>query len=222
MPFSAKSPDADVTVKTLAELATGEIDADVTLSLKAREGLPAMTVSYAGPPSALVRSEDNNELATKLGVTLMTEGIDQLEKLQQEQQRLAEEEARQRVEDEARLQAYYAQRDELLLRKREVKVHAEMQAAEAERLRALIEAERAANAEINKSELRQRAKEIRVYKRLARLSDAAPAKPKPVRTATEAPKPQPPKPAEIGPVILAAPEGAPVVISPPPGASPTQ
>lgn len=222
LPFGARTPDADVTVKTIAELATGEMDTDIALSLKARDGLPGMSVSYAGPPSALVRSEDNNELATKLGVTLMTEGIDQLEKLQQEQKRLAEEEEKQRIEDEARLQAYYAQRDELLLRKREVKVHAEMQAAEAERLRIQIEAERAANAEISKSELKQRMREIRVYKRMARLSEAAP-KPQAVdRSAAEARNPPPVIPKVIGPVVIDAPDGAPVVISPPPGASPTQ
>ncbi len=192
LPFSLKTADADLQVKTVAELALGEIDSSVTVSLKAREGLPAMTLAYAGPPMALSRSEDISELSTKLGVTIMQAGIDELERLQEEQKRLAAEEEKQRIEDEARLAAYYAQRDELLLRRREAKVHAEMRAVEAERLRQLIEAERAANAEINKTEIRQRVREIRILRRLARQAQAAPAKKAGAAKAVAAPKPAAP------------------------------
>ncbi len=192
LPFSLKTADADLQVKTVAELALGEIDSSVTVSLKAREGLPAMTLAYAGPPMALSRSEDISELSTKLGVTIMQAGIDELERLQEEQKRLAAEEEKQRIEDEARLAAYYAQRDELLLRRREAKVHAEMRAVEAERLRQLIEAERAANAEINKTEIRQRVREIRILRRLARQAQAAPAKKPEPPKAVAAPKPAAP------------------------------
>ena len=216
LPFGIKTPDADVMVKTVAELALGQIDAEISVQLKARADLPAMSVSYVGPPAALARSEDNSEISTKLGVAIMQKGIDELERLQQEQKRLAEQEEKQRIEDEARLAAYYAQRDELLLRKRELKVHSEMRVVEAERLRQLLEEERAANAEINKSEMKQRLREIRVFKRLARLTSAVtpPAKP-------AAAKPRP-EPQLRGPVVLAKPEGAPLVISPPPGDSPSQ
>jgi hypothetical protein len=217
LPFGLKSAEADVQVKPLAELALGEIDAAITLSLKGRPDLPAMSLSYAGPPAALSRNEDNSELATKLGVTIMQQGIDELERLQQEQKRLAAEEEKQRVLDEERLAAYYAQRDELILRKREIKVHAEMRVLEAERLRRQIEAERAANAEMNKSEIRQRQREIRTYRRLARVTAAPQPKPKPVQPASARPKPAP-----IGPVILDQPEGAPVIISAEPGAPPSQ
>jgi hypothetical protein len=217
LPFGLKSAEADVQVKPLAELALGEIDAAITLSLKGRPDLPAMSLSYAGPPAALSRNEDNSELATKLGVTIMQQGIDELERLQQEQKRLAAEEEKQRVLDEERLAAYYAQRDELILRKREIKVHAEMRVLEAERLRRQIEAERAANAEMNKSEIRQRQREIRTYRRLARVTAVPQPKPKPVQPASARPKPAP-----IGPVILDQPEGAPVIISAEPGAPPSQ
>ena len=215
-PFGLNTSDADVQVKTLAELGSGEIDAEVTLSLKARPGLPAMSVSYAGPPAALVRNEDTAELGTKLGVTIMQEGIDELERLQQEQQRLAEQEAQQKVEDEARLETYYAQRDELLLRKRELRVHAEMRAVEADRLRAKLESERAANADLNKAEMKQRTRELRFYRRLTKPNQAQKQK-------AQAPPPAPPPPKlPVAPVILVQPEGAPAIISPKPDASPTQ
>ncbi len=229
--------DAAVYVKTVADLAQGELDMDVGLTLKARPNLPPMSVAYAGPPLALVRSENNSDIATSLGVTIMQEGITELERLQQEQARLAKEEEQQRAEDEAKLQAYYAQRDEILLRKRELKVQAEMQVMEADRLRRQIEAERAANAEINKAEMRQRLRELRTWRKVSSLTNppGAAATPsdaiqpgKPDGAAQPAPpRPQPApspsrRPARIKPVILANPPGAPVVISPPPGYSPSQ
>ncbi|WP_290545107.1 AsmA family protein [Aestuariivirga sp.] len=211
--------DAGVFVRTVADLAQGALDMEVGLSLKARQGLPQMSIAYAGPPLALVRSEDNSEIATSLGVTLMQQGISELERLQQEQTRLAQEEEKQRAEDEARLEAYYAQRDELLLRRRELKVQGEMQVMEAGRLRRQIEAERAANTEINKQEMRQRLREIKTWRKAAdagaakpvfgQNNDAAPTRPSPIIR-------KPPKP---GPVILANPPGAPVIISPPPDQS---
>jgi hypothetical protein len=219
-PVTRQDADADIEVRTVAELALGQIDIDIGLKLKLREGLPPMSVSYAGPASMLARSEDNSELSTALGVTIMQQGIDELERLQQEQLRLAEVEEKQRLEDEARLQAHYAQRDELLLRRRELKVHAEMQVAAADRLRRQIEAERNANAEINKAETRQRLRELRVWRRMARLSEA-PIEAAPV--IPQKPKPQPQRRKEPqGPVILAKPPGAPVIISAPPGSSPSQ
>lgn len=248
-PITHQDGDADVEVKTIAELASGLVDIEAGLQLKARPDLPRMSVSYSGSPMAMVRSEDSTELSTSLGVTIMQQGIDELERLQEEQRQLAKQEELQRAEDEARLAAYYAQRDELLLRKREVKVHAEMQVQEADRLRRQIEAERAANAEINKAEVRQRLRELKVWRRLAKLSEApasgavAPpvkasaaaepvdAAPKPsgqaVKAVAPAPAPAPKpkqnrKPKPVGPVILANPPGAPVVISPEPEASPSQ
>ncbi|WP_421694736.1 AsmA family protein [Aestuariivirga sp.] len=245
-PLTHADGDADITVRTVVDLAQSGIDMDVGLALKAREKLPPMSVAYAGPPMALARSENNSELATSLGVTIMQEGITELERLQQEQARLAKLEEQQRIEDEARLQAYYAQRDEILLRKRELKVHAEMAVIEADRLRRRIEAERAANAEMNKAEIRQRLRELRTWRRQARLTEADQPKPaaevqevkaQPVEQVS-APQPPvpPPKPAQsrpkpkqlratskpIAPVILANPRGAPVIISAPPGSPPSQ
>ena len=197
-PLSHNSDSAEAQLKTVAELAAGQIDIDLGLRFKMQPGLPPMSVAFVGAPSQLARSEDNTELATALGVTIMQQGIDELERLQQEQARLAELEEKQRIEDEARLQAYYAQRDELLLRRRELKVQGEMQVMEADRLRRQIEAERAANAEINKAEIRQRQRELRVWRRLARLAETPvkQAEPAPAKIASEANV----KPAETAPV----------------------
>lgn len=211
-PLEHRGDHADVTLRTLADLAQGELDIDIGIAFKTREALPPMSIAYAGPPGALSRSETSSELATALGVKIMQEGIVELERLQEEQARLARLEEEQRLADEARLQAYYAQRDELLLRRRELRVNAELQAMEAARLRRQIEAERAANAEINKDEIRQRQRELKTWRRLAQSGG-------PVKAA--APSPQKKQPAE-GPVILVKPKGAPVIISPEPGSPPSQ
>ncbi len=170
LPFTISTPDADAVVRTSAELASGFIDTAVSLSLKFREGLPAMEVSYVGPPTALARNEDKAELVSTLGYGIMQQGVAELERLQKEQQRLAVEEEKLRLADEEKLQAYYAQRDEVLLRRRELKVHAEMRVLAAEKQRLEIESERAANTEINRTELKQRQRELRVHRRLARLA----------------------------------------------------
>jgi uncharacterized protein involved in outer membrane biogenesis len=207
---------ADVTVEALADLVQGGIDVEVMLRPKSRPGLPAMSIVYAGPPGALVRTEDASALETALGVNLMQQGLAELERLQEEQARLLRLEEEQRREDEVRLQAYYAQRDELLLRRRELRVHGELQAIAADRLRRRIEAERAANAEINKSEIRQRLREMKTWRRLAQ--NAGP----PAATAKQ-PASRPPRaPAKPEPVILEKPPGAPVIISPAPGSPPSQ
>ena len=53
-----------------------------------------------------------------------------------------------------------------------------MRVVEAERLRQMIETERALNADISKGEIKQRVREIRIYRRLARLSsNASPSRP---------------------------------------------
>ena len=221
-PVQHVDEDAGVYVKTVADLSQGAIDMDVGISLKARPGLPQMSVAYAGPPMALVRSEDNSEIATSLGVTIMQQGINELERLQQEQARLALEEEKQRADDEARLAAYYAQRDEILLRKREIKVHGEMQVMEADRLRQQIDAERAANAEINKQEIRQRLRELKTWRKVSDAGDAAPVSAVSPQPVAPKPPPQARRPTTVKPVILANPPGAPVKISPPPNFSPSQ
>ena len=224
-PITRQDEVADVEVKTVAELALAQIDMDVSLTFKGEKPLPPMSVSYAGPPDALARAEDNSQLSAALGVTIMQQGISELERLQLEQERLTKLEEQQRIEDEARLQAYYAQRDELLLRRRELKVHAEMQVMEADRLRRQIDAERAANGEINKIETRQRLRELRTWRRLARLAERTrpAAVQEPVNTAAEIDRTPARKPAEpVGPVILEQPQGAPVIISPSPDSPPSQ
>ena len=173
LPFRVSTRDADATIKTIAEVAEGKIDTSIILDLKAKEGLPAMEIAYAGSPLALVRSEDNAAITAALGFEILQKGVNELERVQREALRLAAEEEKQRREDEARLRAYYAQRDELRLRQRELKVHERIRQQEAENAR--LEAIRL-NAEyttMNRAEMSRRLRELRVHRRLARLARQA-------------------------------------------------
>lgn len=180
-PVKRATADADADVRTVAELGQGSLDVAITLAIRDGVERPPMEISFAGPPLELVRADDKTELFGQLGVAMMNAGVAELERLRQEQERLAAEEEKARKEDEAKLQDYYAQRDELRLRQRQLKVHAALRVQAAEALRLEIEQSRAANTEINRQEIRQRLRELRVHRRLARAGEAevAPPKPKP-------------------------------------------
>ena len=195
-PFGASTVDADVLIKPSMELVDGLIEIDVGLDLKASANLPPMEISYAGPPSQLSSREDTTALASFLGFKVLQQGVDDLEKIQAEQQRLAIEEENQRKSDQERLEAFYAQRVELRLRLRELRTHANQQALDAEQ--AKIEQARLIKEgeELNRLELRQRMRELRFFRKL--LADA---------TRPAAPVKRKVKPAETiqVPVILVPP-----------------
>jgi hypothetical protein len=166
-------PDAQVLVKPIAELADGKFDLGVVLSLKALPELPPMEISYSGTPSKLEAGEDRTALTSYLGFKVLEQGVDALEKVQKEQERMAIEEEKLRKLDEERLTAFYAQRAELRLRQRELKVHAaqrilDVELAKAEEQRLIRDGEA-----INKAELRLRQRELRVHRKV--LAEAAPA-----------------------------------------------
>ena len=64
----------------------------VVLSLKALPELPPMEISYSGKPSQLVAGEDRAALTSYLGFKVLEQSVDELEKVQAEQERLAIEE----------------------------------------------------------------------------------------------------------------------------------
>ena len=172
-PFGMTGPDAQVLVKPIAELADGKIDLGVVLSLKALPELPPMEISYSGTPSQLVAGEDRTALTSYLGFKVLEQGVDALEKVQEEQERMAIEEEKLRKLDEERLTAFYAQRAELRLRQRELKVHGaqrilDVELAKAEEQRLIRDGDA-----INKAELRLRQRELRVHRKV--LAEAAPA-----------------------------------------------
>ena len=58
LPFAMRSADAEATVKTLAELGTGSLDISLALKIIDTVERPHMDISFAGPPTTLVRNDD--------------------------------------------------------------------------------------------------------------------------------------------------------------------
>ncbi|MGB9140704.1 MAG: hypothetical protein WCB71_00700, partial [Aestuariivirga sp.] len=145
----------------------------VVLSLKALPELPPMEISYSGAPAQLVAGEDRTALTSYLSFKVLERGVDELEKAQKEQERLAIEEEALRKQDEGRLTDYYAQKAELRLRLRELKVQGaqrilDVELAKAEEQRLIKDGET-----INRSELRLRLRELRVYRKV--VAEAVPS-----------------------------------------------
>ena len=114
-------------IKTVAEIGQGLIDTAITLNLKARPNLPPMEISYAGAPE---RADPQRGAVPNSPHSSAWPSWSKASRNSNACRRSSSgwrvEEERMRKEDEAKLQAYYAQRDEIRLRQRELKVHAEM------------------------------------------------------------------------------------------------
>lgn len=162
-PFSFETPDAGVTLTTTADLPTGVINIVTSLGLKALPNLPKMSVIYNGPPMALQRQEEAGDLAAFLGFKVLNQSVDELERLQAEQVRLAKAEELQRQEDSRKLALYTAQRTELRLRQREQRAWALQEqrdtALEQDRVSKLAALART----VNPTELARRSRELGAY-----------------------------------------------------------
>ena len=139
----------------------------------------------------MVAGEDRTALTSYLGFKVLEQGVDALEKVQAEQERMAIEEEKLRKVDEERLTAFYAQRAELRLRQRELKVHSaqrilDVELAQAEEHRLIRDGE-----VINKAELRLRLRELRLYRKV--VAEAAPVVAPPDRPVTPQPTVQVPR-----------------------------
>ena len=135
-PLNASLESADAKMTQSFDLSSHELKTLVQLSGKKRSDLPEIKVSYEGPPGELVRRSDTAAISAKLGYAFIARDMAELDRVKQEQEKLAVEEAAQTQADEAKFVAYQAQRLELRLRLREMKVHAAERVVEADRKKA--------------------------------------------------------------------------------------
>ncbi len=177
-PFSTATGDAGVIVKPTVDLSEGQIAIVTGLALKALPNLPPMNIAYSGAPDALSSREDSVELSSFLGLKVLSQGVDDLEKVQAEQQRLALEQEKMQKEDERRLADFYAQRAEIRLRQRELRIHAAQRALDKAVTDAALARLVEEGAAINRSEVRQRLRELR-FRRQQQLGGIVTPKDKP-------------------------------------------
>jgi hypothetical protein len=137
IPLSAEGATGHVTV--FGELGTGNIDISTMVQLDAVKGLPAFEVALAGAPAALETTRDLTAVKSYIGVNVLQKGLDKLEELQREADRLFRDEmnfAREQVKEQLQREADRKAREEEERRK-----------ADEERLRREIETRELAEAE---------------------------------------------------------------------------
>ncbi len=121
-----------VRVSGLGTLSIAQASADFTqrifelrtsVSLTGRTDLPEVAITYSGVPGQLERRARTAGLASKLGHQMLARDLEELERLKTEQEKLAVIEENQRLQDQAKFEAYQAQRAEIRMRQRALKVH---------------------------------------------------------------------------------------------------
>jgi uncharacterized protein involved in outer membrane biogenesis len=124
---------ANIEITPSFDLSSHVLKASVQLASKTQAGLPDIKVNYEGPPGELRRRSDTSAISAKLGYAFIARDMAELDRVKKEEEKLAAEELEQTQADEAKFAAYQAQRLELRLRLREMKVHAGQRLIEAER-----------------------------------------------------------------------------------------
>lgn len=173
-PFNLATADADVVLSPVVDLAQRIVRISVAMDLKALPGLPRMSITYEGEPATLARRQDISELSAHLGFKVLQQGVDELEKVQAEQARLAREEEEMRKADQLRLEQFYAQRTELRLRQRELRTFAAQRVIDAELEQKRIAALVAGSRQMIREELARRSRELATFGRPLGGTTAAP------------------------------------------------
>jgi hypothetical protein len=93
-PLKITGEDLEGRLKLVFDTAAAEADVSAALTLKKLAGEPSFEVAWAGPLESLQASYDVSSLKSSISVGALSKGIDKLEELQREQERiLAEEQA---------------------------------------------------------------------------------------------------------------------------------
>ncbi len=137
---------ADGTLRLAADFTAQRVRADISLKPHTEKNdIPSVAMRLAGHPLSLERSYDTSALKSWVVVSVLQKGMDRLEELQREEQRLIEEERLYREEQAAREAEREAERQRKALAEQRAKDAAENTAYEnqEEQLKAAQEAQEA-------------------------------------------------------------------------------
>jgi uncharacterized protein involved in outer membrane biogenesis len=172
-PFDQTAPVVDMSLTPKIDLPDGRLDAGLQVKLKMLEDEPQFGVTYSGRPDALTRFVDVAALESKLGFSVVERTLSELEKLQSEQQKVSDEEDRQRRDDQAKLEAYNEQRRELQRKQREIEVHRLLREEEAAAAKAELDEAIAEGRAINRVEMARKLRERQVHRIIRRQEEQA-------------------------------------------------
>jgi hypothetical protein len=146
-PLKASLENVNIEITPSFDFTSQVLKTLVQLSGKTKLVLPDIKVSYEGLPGALVSRSDTSALSAKLGYAFIARDMAEFDRVKMEEEKLAAEDLVQTLVDETKFKAYQAQRLELRLRLRELKVHEAQRLIEAERKKA--EMDRVINDSLN-------------------------------------------------------------------------
>ena len=158
----AETVEATLDFTPSADLADGLISGEILLNSKSQSSLPAVRVLLSGKPGAMAQRLDAAALSVKLGTALINKDMEELARLQKEQQKADAEAVVQSQNDKAKYDAFQGQRSELRLQARMIKVF------EVQRLRDLKLFKAALDAAVNYGQSIIKDERRRLLQRLGR------------------------------------------------------
>ncbi len=161
-PFTNQTPSGTLSFDVSADLAERALTAVVGVAVNGQQQIPPAKLWLEGTANQVRRRIETSAIAAKLGYDIMAKEMAELEKAQQEQQRIIEQEEAQRKLDAEKFQAYQEQRAELRLRQRELKVLAVQRTHDADLAKQQFDAQATVLAAMNKLELARRIRVERV------------------------------------------------------------
>lgn len=163
----AQFADAQAKLSLSADLSLQTVEARLAINLAKPTGAPVVEVNQSGGFGDVTRVVKSGALASLLGYDLLSRDMAELEKVQQEQERIAREEAEQVERDNAKFEAYQEQKAEIRLRQRELRVFASERTRRAKVLQEQLGAVFAEAAALRRPELARRNRELQVFRTTA-------------------------------------------------------
>jgi AsmA family len=176
--FSPISPIVDgvsASISPQLDLTSGQMKIATTVSLTAQADLPPVTITYSGTAGQMEVRNGTSAMAAKLGYDLLSKEMAELERLQREQQALAEKEDAQRKQDEQRFADYQATRAELREQTRLRKFQASERERRALALQEIVNAAIKNGPALAKAELQRHARQLEIRRNLVHSQPLVPA-----------------------------------------------
>ena len=134
------------------DLSNNQIKTEILVSSNTRSELPELRIRYEGPPGEMIRRSDTSAISAKLGYAFIARDVAELDRVKKEQEKIVADGEAQTQADQVKFAAYQAQRGELRLRLRELKVHAAQRIIDAARLKEKMDKLIDSSTEIDNSE----------------------------------------------------------------------
>lgn len=153
-----------LTINAATDLAAQTVSVSNRIDFEPGTELPQASVVLSGPMGGVTVRSLTSEIASKLGYEILARDLAELERVQREQALIIAKEEKQRLDDEAKFQAYQEQKAEIRTRSREIKIFEAQRVRDAANAKAAFDALLATEPKATASELAQRKREARIFR----------------------------------------------------------